>query len=128
MSADRKDDIPVNYLADYREDRFADRHLLEPILFNESNIAQVEIISEVQGWNQSVIDRYAGNRRGISYHKYLVKCPKHEEFFQLIEDEPRPWSYKCRCCITDEIDRVINARFIRDSDFWRSMRGKGGRQ
>lgn len=111
-----------NYLDEYREDRFAQRYNLEPILFNENNVATVEILQEVEGWDQSRIDSYAGNTGSIRYHKYLVKCPRHDEFFQLIEDEPRPWSYRCYHCVTDEIDRVVSSRFLRDRTYLRASR------
>lgn len=127
MSGERQEEKPYNYLDEYRTDGFAERYMLEPIVLNENNICQVEMLEEVEGWDQGVIDGYAGKATGkrnhISFHKFLVKCPKHGEFFQLIEDEPRPWSYRCRHCITDEIDRVGSARYVRDSAFWKSRRG-----
>lgn len=112
-----------NYLEDYREDRLANRYNLEPIVFKDSNIGKVEVLDEVKGWDQSKIDRLVGTSGSIKYHKYLVKCPKHNEFFQLIEDDPRPWSYNCRLCITEEIGRVVSARYIRDTAYWKSVRG-----
>ena len=126
MSGERQEEKPYNYLDEYRTDSFAERYMLEPVVLNENNICQVEMLEEVRGWDQSVIDGYAGKATGmrnhISFHKFLVKCPKHGEFFQLIEDDPRPWSYNCRHCITDEINRVGSERYVRDSAFWKSRR------
>lgn len=113
----------MSYLDEYREDRIAQRYNLEPIVFNDANIGQVEMLEEVKGWDQSKIDKFAGTNGSIKYRKCLVKCPKHNEFFQLLEDDPRPWTFNCRHCITEEIDRVVSARFIRDTAFWKKTRG-----
>ena len=113
-----------SYLDEYREDAFAKRHNLEPIIFDDNNIAQVEFISEVEGWDQSKIDKFAGLKGSVKFRKCLVKCPKHNEFFQLLEDDPRPWTYNCYHCVTDEINRVVMGRFIRDEAFWKRRRAK----
>lgn len=118
-----REEKKYNYLEEYREDSFAKKHNLDPIVFNDGNIAQVEFISEVEGWDQSKIDRLAGSDGHIKFRKCLVKCPKHNEFFQLLEDDPRPWTYNCRLCITEEIGRVVSARYIRDTAYWKSVRG-----
>ena len=124
MDFERKEEN-YNYLSDYREDRFAESHGIDPITFNDGNVAKIEILQEVRGWDQSKIDGKFGKGSTVRFHKYLVKCPKHGEFFTLIEDDPRPWSYQCYHCITDEINRVGSARYIRDSAFWKSRREVG---
>ena len=121
MDFERKEEN-YNYLSDYREDRFAESHGIDPITFNDGNVAKIEILQEVRGWDQSKIDGKFGKGSTVRFHKYLVKCPKHGEFFTLIEDDPRPWSYQCYHCVTEEIDKVISARFIRDSAYWKARR------
>ena len=110
-----------NYLEAYRRDAFAEPRFLEPIVFNDNNVKKVEILDEVKGWDQSKIDRLVGTKGSVRYHKYLVKCAKHNEFFQLIEDDPKPWSYRCYHCVTDEMNRVLQARMRRDADWKRKQ-------
>ena len=106
----------------YRKDQFAEERFWEPIVINENSIAKIEILEEVKNWDQSKIDKYAGTSRSIKYHKYLVKCPKHNEFFQLIEDDPKPWSYNCFHCTSEEMNRVLQLRTQRYEDWQKKQK------
>lgn len=116
---------PYNYLDAYRRDAFAEKRFLEPIVFDWTRVSEVEVIDEVKDWDQSKIDSFAGKKGNVSYHKYLVNCPNHGYFKTLIEDEPKPWSYHCRQCITDEMERVRNLRFHRDREYLDGARRYG---
>ena len=118
MEAERK----YNYLDVYRRDAVAERYMLEPIVINWSNIQKVEILDEVKGWDQSKLDRFAGTPGNVKFRKCLVKCTKHQEFFQLMEDEPGEWTWRCRHCVTEEINRVLGERFLRDRQYEQKRR------
>ena len=112
-----------NYLDAFRTDPYAERRGLTPIVFDWNRVSEVSILREIEGWENSPMG-LKSKSLGLRVHKYEVQCPNpdHDVFRMLLPDEPKPWSYKCYHCITDEMNRVMNERFRRDEEE-RRLRG-----
>ena len=114
-----------NYLEDYQTDAFADRHMLEPIVFDWSKVSRLDPIERMEEYDGS--DRQAeALRRGLRLQKVHVCCPRHGHFNQLMFDPLIDDDLRCDRCIDEEIDRIIRLRAKRDWE-WIRERRRGAR-
>lgn len=116
--SEKKEEKLYNYLDALLHDTWAENTLNEDmaVVFNYDNICEVETISQIPEWDNSPLAVKA-RKDGRIYHRELVRCPKHHEFYLVVSSPKTPHSYDCPHCITDEINRVISLRVKRDKEY-----------
>lgn len=115
------------YFTPFLHDAVADNSFdgLEPIVFNWGNVCDVDLIEEDKNILCPSKDRW--KEMGYVFSKWLVHCPVHSEqmgnFKVLFFEVPKNQQLgKCPHCITDEINRVIRERTIRDEKLRKERR------
>lgn len=103
-----------NFLEEYEVDKWADKHMQDPIVFNWGNVCEVEPIEKDPAFFDTPLYEMA-KKRGMVVERWLVRCPIHGERKQAIvfDNPPNRIADKCDKCITAELNRVENLRCLR---------------
>lgn len=110
------------YFEPYEVDKFARDRMLEPIEFDWSRISELDPIEEDKEWYDTPFYKMCV-KKGLNHRRFLVSCPTHGYFKQTIMEPPAPKiGYKCQRCISDEIDRIVNKRSVRDNEYRKKLR------
>lgn len=110
------------YFEPYEVDGFARDRMLEPIEFDWSRVSELDPIEEDTEWYNTPFYKMCV-RKGQNHRRFLVSCPTHGYFKQIIMDPVTPKiGYKCQRCISDEIDRIVNKRSLRDMEYRRKLK------
>lgn len=110
------------YFEPYEVDGFARDRMLEPIEFDWSRVSELDPIEEDTEWYNTPFYKMCV-RKGQKHRRFLVSCPTHGYFKQIIMDPVTPKiGYKCQRCISDEIDRIVNKRSVRDNEYRKKLR------
>lgn len=110
----------VPYYEVYENDEWAEKHNSEPIVFDWSRICELDAIEEDKKWYDTPFYRDMC-KKGYKHTRWLVSCPTHGYFKQIVMDPPTPkLGTKCQKCVTDEINRIIALRAKRDKEYQQS--------
>ena len=122
MSEERQEDRPYNYLEEYLTDAYAEARLETPIVFDWSRINTLDLIERDEKWDDSQ-EAKRSLKLGFPVQRVFVRCPnpKHDCFYQVMQDPDTDRDHKCYHCVTEEIDRIIGLRAARDRERMRRM-------
>lgn len=116
--AERRTGKPSNYLEPFETDIWARARMETEITFDWNTVSDVREVEIDARWDKSELAKIA-RRDGKRHMRVLVECPnpKHGFFYAIMSDPPLPRDCKCQKCITDEINRVMSARAIRELEY-----------
>lgn len=114
----RKENEPKSYLEPFLKDPWATARMETEIIFDWNTVSDVREVEIDEKWDKSELAKIA-NRDGKRHMRVLVECPnrKHGFFYAIMSDPPTANDCKCQKCITDEINRVMSARAIRELEY-----------
>lgn len=112
----KADEKLENYLDAFNVDLWARQHMDEEIVMDWNNVSKVREVEVVEKWDKSELAQIA-RKTGKRFMKVLVECPTHGYYNKIMCDPPIPSDCRCDKCITDEINKVISARTIRDAEY-----------
>lgn len=117
-----REEKPYNYLEEYLTDSYADVTGEQPIVFDWSRINELDLIERDEKWDTSPQAKRS-LKLGFPVQRVFVRCPnpKHDCFYQVMQDPDTDRDHKCYHCVTEEIDRIINLRAARDRERMRRM-------
>ena len=115
MATDEKGEKVYNYLEALETDKWARERMEEPIEFDWNRISTVKRLEIDESWDSSRL-ALDSLKRKEGYMRVVVQCPnpKHNIFKMVMHENPTERELKCPCCITEEMDRILSLRFIRD--------------
>lgn len=119
----KTEDKPYNYLDEFKVDSWARQHMEEEIVMDWGNVPRVRNVEIVEKWDKSELAQTM-KKDGRRYMKVLVECPTHGYHYKVMSDPPIPSDCWCDKCITEEIDKVLSARAVRDAEYRRKQKEK----
>lgn len=112
-----------SYLDSYNVDSWARQHMEQEIVMDWNKVSRVREVEVVEAWDKSELAKIA-KKNGRRCMKVLVECPNHGYYYKIMSDPPLKTDCWCDKCITDEINKVLSARLIRDELYKKKQKDK----